>query len=124
MGFTLEQFLTESERIAPNAMDNSFQEEVLAYPFILMDGITEIERKYLENLEGFLEQAQTRSDDVQLVVKLGDESILLGYVPMGLKTFIHLNTLKERVLTIVPNEDTIIPVDDTVFMQFICQDTR
>lgn len=124
MGFTLEQFLAESERIAPNAMDNSFQEEVLAYPFILMDGITEIERKYLENLEGFLEQAQTRSDDVQLVVKLGNESILLGYVPMGLKTFIHLNTLKERVLTIVPNEDTIIPVDDTVFMQFICQDTR
>lgn len=124
MGFTLEQFLAESERIAPNAMDNSFQEEILAYPFILMEGITEIERKYLENLEGFLEQAQTRSDDVQLVVKLGDESILVGYVPMGLKTFIHLNTLKERVLTIVPNEDTIIPVDDTVFMQFICQDTR
>ena len=120
----VESFLAETERIAENPMESSLSEETAQYPLIVMQGITDIERKYLEGLPDFLNDRAKGPNDVQLLVKLQDSMILMGYVPLGLHTFIALNTLKERKLYVMPDEQTLEPVDDAMLMQFICQDLR
>ena len=104
----VESFLAETERIAENPMESSLSEE----------------RKSLEGLPNFLNDRAKGPNDVQLLVKLQDSMILMGYVPLGLHTFIALNTLKERKLYVMPDEQTLEPVDDAMLMQFICQDLR
>lgn len=124
MDTALERFLQESSRIAENAMDTSLAQTEAEYPLLVMIGITEIEKEYLEKLHDFLNPKPVHANDVQLLVKLGDTMLLLGYVPMGLQTFISLNTLKERQVFIMPDEETLEPWDDAVSMQFICQDLQ
>lgn len=120
----IEEFLSEAERIAENPMEATLSEESAQYPLIVMQGITDIERKYLEGLPNFLHDRVSGVDDVQLLVRLPDSMILLGYVPMALRTFIALNTLKERKLFVMPDEESLEPVDDALLMQFICQDLK
>lgn len=120
-GISLDEFLQQSEVMLSRSMDESENSEP-EYPLLVMQGISDIERRYFENLDGFLRRNAETADDLPLLIQLSDTAFVLGYVTLCLKTIKILNTLKNRKLFIMPDKNTAEPVDDALLMQFICQD--
>ncbi|MEG2262766.1 MAG: hypothetical protein RSC43_00380 [Clostridia bacterium] len=112
----LEAFLARTED-EPGDIHIHTQLSQIQYPFIYVDGVTNVELRYWKS-SGVLKGTMSTDNDVGIYLKQ-DTFKLLGYITMCTNTFKVLSALYPRLLWFKRSKDDVVRVTDGILTYFL-----